>query len=100
MTDPEMPARWQEQALLRLQAQLEAQRSALLMFCRQLHTYGFCDLGLLVDDLDELTRQQPALSPDHTELARMRSEVQRLKAQIEAVKRERPYPAHPKGRPE
>ena len=89
MTDPTpTAAQLQEQALLRLQAQCEAQRSALLMFCRQLQTYGFCDLALLVADLDSLTRLQPPMSPEHTELARMRGDVQRLKAQIDAAKRE------------
>lgn len=81
-----------EQALLRLQAQCEAQRSAFLMFCRQLQTYGLCELNLLADDLAELAQQQTALSPERTELNRLRAEVQRLKAQIEATRRERPYP--------
>ena len=92
MSDPASTSPLQEQALLRLQAQCEAQRSALLMFFRQMQTYGMCDLALLVDDLDDLVRQQPPLSPDHTELARMRTDVQRLKAQIGADRRERQPP--------
>lgn len=76
----------QEQHILRLQAQLTAQRAALLMYCRQQQHVGFCDMSLLADDLERLANQQPALSVERTELVSLRAEVQRLKTTVDSSK--------------